>query len=292
MSCTLRRGWDEVADLLVGHRGGVVEHVVGDDVSRVPRLTARCGAAGGRCCRRCSIRGRRPDGRGSASMRPRSAPPAGGPPATALVGTTMLLGVVAVQPFPALVAALPCGVRAAARGPLALRITAPARTRPATTRARMTVTGFIPRVHHPGRTAPPPRRSTHPRRVVPGTPHPGHIGARLPGQPRALVRIVRHPPRHRACARRRRRYRRRLGRHHHSEPADYDLPYSGHRKRCAAELGKAQRTQARRRRPRGHAASNGYKTTTRRAAVLHKKAARQNTHTARIWAKPLSPNTS
>ena len=69
-----------------------------------------------------------------------------------------------------------------------------------------------------------------------------------------------------------------------TDPA-YDLPYSGHRKRCAAELGKAQRTQARRRRPRGHAASNGYKTTTRRAAVLHKKAARQNTHTARIWAK-------
>jgi hypothetical protein len=40
----------------------------------------------------------------------------------------MLLGVVAVQPFPALAAVLPCGVPVAARGPVALRITPPART--------------------------------------------------------------------------------------------------------------------------------------------------------------------
>lgn len=65
---------------------------------------------------------------------------------------------------------------------------------------------------------------------------------------------------------------------------DYDLPYGGHRKRCAAELARAQRKMARRRRPRGQAPSNGYQQARREAARLHKKAARQNTHAARVWA--------
>jgi putative transposase len=65
----------------------------------------------------------------------------------------------------------------------------------------------------------------------------------------------------------------------------FDLPHAGHRKRCAAELAKAQRTMARRRRPRGQTPSNGYQRATRQAAKLHKKAARQTTHDARVWAK-------
>ena len=69
-----------------------------------------------------------------------------------------------------------------------------------------------------------------------------------------------------------------------TDPA-YDLPYAGHRKRCAAELARAQRTMSRRRRPRGQAPSGGYRRTKLTAAKLHKKAARQNTHTARVWAK-------
>ena len=64
----------------------------------------------------------------------------------------------------------------------------------------------------------------------------------------------------------------------------YDLPYGGHRKRCAAELAKAQRKMARRHK-RGKAPSNGYRRARHDAAKLHKKAARQNTHAARVWAK-------
>lgn len=65
----------------------------------------------------------------------------------------------------------------------------------------------------------------------------------------------------------------------------FDLPHPGHRRRCAAELAKSQRKMARRRRPRGHAQSGGYRRAVRQAARLHKKAARQTTHDARMWAK-------
>jgi len=65
----------------------------------------------------------------------------------------------------------------------------------------------------------------------------------------------------------------------------FDLPFGGHRRRCAAELAKAQRKMARRRRPRGQAPSTGYQRTRRDTAKLHKRAQRQNTHTARVWAK-------
>ncbi|WP_410871784.1 RNA-guided endonuclease InsQ/TnpB family protein [Nocardia sp. A7] len=67
--------------------------------------------------------------------------------------------------------------------------------------------------------------------------------------------------------------------------AAYDLPYVGHRRRCAAELAKAQRKMARRKRPSGAAPSKGYQQARRQAARLHKKAARQNTHAARVWAR-------
>ncbi|MFE6921541.1 RNA-guided endonuclease InsQ/TnpB family protein [Nocardia sp. NPDC057663] len=65
----------------------------------------------------------------------------------------------------------------------------------------------------------------------------------------------------------------------------HDLPYSGHRRRCAAELARAQRKMARRRRPRGQAPSRGYQQARHEAARLHKKAARQNAHAARVWAR-------
>jgi putative transposase len=74
-----------------------------------------------------------------------------------------------------------------------------------------------------------------------------------------------------------------------TDPA-YDLPYAGHRKRCAAELTKAQRKMARRRRPRGTAQSNGYGRAKRESAKLQKKAARQNAHSARVWAKRVVDN--
>lgn len=65
----------------------------------------------------------------------------------------------------------------------------------------------------------------------------------------------------------------------------HDLPYLGYRRRCAAELARAQRKMARRRRPRGHAPSRGYQVARREAARLHKKAARQNSHAARVWSR-------
>ncbi|WP_439647599.1 RNA-guided endonuclease InsQ/TnpB family protein [Corynebacterium hylobatis] len=69
----------------------------------------------------------------------------------------------------------------------------------------------------------------------------------------------------------------------------YDLPYLGHRRRCAAELAKAQRKMARRRR-KGGKQSNGYQRARRQAAKLHKKAARQTQHDSRVWAKRVTDN--
>ncbi|SNR76933.1 putative transposase [Actinoplanes regularis] len=72
-----------------------------------------------------------------------------------------------------------------------------------------------------------------------------------------------------------------------TDPA-FDLPHLGHRRRCAAELAKSQRRMARRRRPKGHAPSKGYLTAKRQTARIAKKAARQNTHDARVWAKNIT----
>jgi putative transposase len=69
-----------------------------------------------------------------------------------------------------------------------------------------------------------------------------------------------------------------------TDPA-FDLPYAGHRKRCAAELAKAQRKMSRRRRPRGHPPSTGYRVARQQTARLHKKAGRQNSWTGRDWAQ-------
>lgn len=70
----------------------------------------------------------------------------------------------------------------------------------------------------------------------------------------------------------------------------YDLPFAGHRRRCAAELARAQRKMARRRRPKGQAQSKGYQQARKQAARLHKKASRQNVHTARVWARRVVDN--
>ena len=74
-----------------------------------------------------------------------------------------------------------------------------------------------------------------------------------------------------------------------TDPA-YDLPHLGYRKRTAAELAKAQRKMARRRQPRGTAQSKGYQRAKRESAVLQKKAARQNQHASRVWAKRVVDN--
>lgn len=74
-----------------------------------------------------------------------------------------------------------------------------------------------------------------------------------------------------------------------SDPT-YDLPYGGHRKRCAAELAKAQRRMSRRRRPRGQASSKGYQHARQQAARLHKRAQRQNVHASRVWARRVVAN--
>jgi putative transposase len=72
-----------------------------------------------------------------------------------------------------------------------------------------------------------------------------------------------------------------------TDPA-FDLPHLGHRKRCAAERAKAQRKMARRRRAKGQTPSKGYLSAKRLAARIEKKAARQNTHDARVWAKSVT----
>lgn len=67
--------------------------------------------------------------------------------------------------------------------------------------------------------------------------------------------------------------------------ARFDLHYAGHRKRCAAQLAKAQRKMSRRHRKGGKTQSNRYRDASREAARLHKKAARQTQHDSRVWAR-------
>ncbi|WP_328405163.1 RNA-guided endonuclease InsQ/TnpB family protein [Nocardia sp. NBC_00403] len=70
----------------------------------------------------------------------------------------------------------------------------------------------------------------------------------------------------------------------------FDLPFLGHRKRCAAELAKAQRRMARRRSGTSGPQSGGYQRAAREVAKLHKKAARQTRHDSRVWAKRVVAN--
>ena len=69
-----------------------------------------------------------------------------------------------------------------------------------------------------------------------------------------------------------------------TDPA-YDLPHVGARKAAAADLAKAQRKMARRRRPKGQPQTNGYQRAKLEAAKVAKKAARRNIHEGRMWAR-------
>ncbi|WP_281221105.1 RNA-guided endonuclease InsQ/TnpB family protein [Nocardia uniformis] len=73
-----------------------------------------------------------------------------------------------------------------------------------------------------------------------------------------------------------------------TDPA-FDLPHRGHRARCASELARAQRKSSRRHR-KGGPQSRGYQRAARMVAKLHKKAARQTQHDARMWAKSVVDN--
>ncbi|HEY3956262.1 MAG TPA: transposase [Streptosporangiaceae bacterium] len=73
-----------------------------------------------------------------------------------------------------------------------------------------------------------------------------------------------------------------------TDPA-FDFPHLGHRKRCAAEVAGAQRKMARRARRRGRKLhgprSGGYRQAERQNARAQKRAARQNQHDGRMWAR-------
>ncbi|MBY8859997.1 transposase [Nocardia sp. CA2R105] len=64
----------------------------------------------------------------------------------------------------------------------------------------------------------------------------------------------------------------------------FDLPHLGHRRRCAAELARAQRTMARRHR-KGRPQSRGYADARRHVARLAKRSALRTVHDSRVWAK-------
>jgi putative transposase len=66
---------------------------------------------------------------------------------------------------------------------------------------------------------------------------------------------------------------------------EYDLPHPQHGKTAAQKLARYQRMMARRKPPRGQAASKGYREAKRQTAKLHKKVARQRQETGRTWAK-------
>lgn len=66
---------------------------------------------------------------------------------------------------------------------------------------------------------------------------------------------------------------------------DYDLPHVGARKAAAADLAKAQRKMARRRKPKGQPQTKGYQRAKLEAAKVAKKAQRRNTHEGRMWAR-------
>ncbi|NGP07048.1 transposase [Rhodococcus sp. 14C212] len=65
----------------------------------------------------------------------------------------------------------------------------------------------------------------------------------------------------------------------------FDLPHRQHRTRCAAELAKAQRTMARRRRGKGTTPSKGYRQANKKAARIQRKAAARTKHEARVWVR-------
>ena len=71
------------------------------------------------------------------------------------------------------------------------------------------------------------------------------------------------------------------------ETTSFDLSHTEHGKHAAAELARAQKAMARRRRPRGQAHSHGYRLARFKAAKIAAKIARQRKDDARKWAKAL-----
>ncbi|MGW9027266.1 RNA-guided endonuclease InsQ/TnpB family protein [Streptomyces sp. NPDC055722] len=68
----------------------------------------------------------------------------------------------------------------------------------------------------------------------------------------------------------------------------HDLPHPGHGHKSAVKLARYQRMMARRKTPKGRAASKGYQAAKKQAAKLHQKVARQRQDTARTWAKSVA----
>ncbi len=71
------------------------------------------------------------------------------------------------------------------------------------------------------------------------------------------------------------------------ESDTYDLPHAQHGRRAAGKLARYQRMMARRRAPKGRAATRGYRKARRLAARAYKKLARRRQDEARKWAKRL-----
>ncbi|MFF4837752.1 RNA-guided endonuclease InsQ/TnpB family protein [Streptomyces sp. NPDC001315] len=65
----------------------------------------------------------------------------------------------------------------------------------------------------------------------------------------------------------------------------HDLPHAEHGRKTKAKLSRYDRMMARRKPPRGHAASKGYREAKHLRAKAHKKVARQRQDTGRKWAK-------
>ena len=74
-----------------------------------------------------------------------------------------------------------------------------------------------------------------------------------------------------------------------TDPA-YDLPHEGYRKRCAADLAKAQRRMARRRRPRGRPSRPGTGVPSGKLPGSRRKPPGRTLTTARLWARRVVDN--
>ena len=74
-----------------------------------------------------------------------------------------------------------------------------------------------------------------------------------------------------------------------TDPA-YDLPSHGYARAAASDLAAAQRVMARRKPKPGQPGSKGYREAKRRAAVVHKRVARQRQDAARKWARRVVAN--
>lgn len=72
------------------------------------------------------------------------------------------------------------------------------------------------------------------------------------------------------------------------ETTVFDLPHPEHGKKAAAGLAVSQRRMARRRKPKGHAESHGYRKAKFLSAKAHKKVARQRKDDANKWAKKVA----